>query len=74
MFTTSAVNIPNAMYCCQICVDIKRIGRYREELWIPKHWMCNINTRDSFVRKLYEGGVCLRKGERDLSKTMAKPL
>ena len=33
MFTKSAVNIPNAMYYYQICVDIKRIGRYREELY-----------------------------------------
>ena len=45
------------MYCCQILVDIKIIGPYREELWIPKHWGCNINTEDSFVRRLYEGDV-----------------
>ena len=31
-----------SIYCCQILENIKIIGPYKEEIWIPKHWTCNI--------------------------------
>ena len=45
-------------YCCQILENIKIIGPYTEEIWIPKHWTFNITTGRQFCPKTF-GGRCM---------------
>ena len=38
--------------------NIKIIGPYKEEIWIQKHWTCNITTGRQFCPKTF-GGRCM---------------
>ena len=44
--------------CCQILENIKIIGPYKEEIWTPKHWTCNITTGRQLCPKTF-GGRCM---------------
>ena len=50
-----------SIYCCQILENIKIIGPYKEEIWTPKHWTCNITTGRQLCPKISEGGVYIDK-------------
>ena len=47
-----------SIYCCQILENIKIIGLYKEEIWTPKHWTCNITTGRQLCPKTF-GGRCM---------------
>ena len=46
------------MYCCRILENINIIGPYKEEIWTPKHWACNITTGRQLCPKTF-GGRCI---------------
>ena len=46
-----------SIYCCEILENIKILGPYKEEIWTPKHWTCNITTGRQLCPKTF-GGRC----------------
>ena len=56
IFTKSTVNILNILLS-NILENIKITGPYKEEIWIPKLWTCNITTGRQLCPKT--GCICL---------------
>ena len=60
-----------SIYCCRILENINIIGPYKEEIWTPKHWACNITTGRQLCPKTF-GGRCIVFGNICLFVTLQR--